>query len=274
MNPSIRRRAGVTLAWTALGLMAYGPACMAQSTSDEDDDSAWDVGIGAGAVYHPDYEGSDDYEIDPVPVLLLNYRDIIMLRGPGLMLDVFQLTGSELADDLSFGAIVKYDDGRERDDNTVLWNLTEIDSGMEAGVFAEYELGPVSFGLTAVTDTGTRHEGTLAELKIGYERALGMRLLGEVGISASWADDDYTQSYFGISARDAQASGLRQYTAEGGLKDAGVAASLHYLVSEHWRVTGRLAYRRLLGDAADSPLVEDEGAQNQAMGAVIVSYSF
>src|SRR5688500_18124252 len=75
MNPSIRRRAGVTLAWTALGLMAYGPACMAQSTSDEDDDSAWDVGIGAGAVYHPDYEGSDDYEVDPVPLLLLNYRD-------------------------------------------------------------------------------------------------------------------------------------------------------------------------------------------------------
>lgn len=272
MNPSIRRHVGVTLAWTALGLMAYGPASMAQS--DEDDDSAWEVGVGAGVVYHPDYEGSDDYEVDPVPLLLLNYRDIVMLRGPGLMIDVFQLTGSELAEDLSFGVIAKYDDGRERDDNTVLWNLTEIDSGMEAGVFAEYELGPVSFGLTAVTDTGTRHEGTVAELKIGYQRALGMRLHGEIGVSASWADDDYTQSYFGISARDSQASGLREYTAEGGLKDAGVAASLHYLVSEHWRVTGRLAYRRMLGDAADSPLVEDEGSQNQAMGAVIVSYSF
>lgn len=275
MNSSIRRRAGVSLAWTTLGLMAYWPACMAQSqTDDDDDDSAWEVGLGAGAVYHPDYEGSDDYEVDPIPLLMVSYRDIIILRGPALMIDAFKLTGSELSEDLSFGPMVKYDMGRERNDNTVLWNLTEIDQGMEAGVFAQYELGPVTFGLTAVQDIDSRHEGTLAELKIGYQRALGSRLHGEIGIAASWADDDYTQSYFGISARDAQASGLREFAAKGGLKDAGVSASLHYLVNEHWRVTGMLAYRRLLGDAADSPLVEDEGSQNQAMGAVIVSYSF
>jgi outer membrane scaffolding protein for murein synthesis (MipA/OmpV family) len=132
----------------------------------------------------------------------------------------------------------------------------------------------VSFGLTAAQDLGTRHEGTSAEFKIEYGAALAPRLQGQIGASVSWADDDYTQSYFGISTAESQASGLREFTAESGLKDAGVSASLHYLINEHWRVTGRLAYRRLLGDAADSPLVEDEGSQNQASGAVIVSYSF
>lgn len=275
MNPFSRRSVGVSFAWTTLGLMAYWPAGMAQSQpDDEDDDSAWEVAMGAGAIYHPDYEGSDDYEVDPIPLLLINYRDIVMLRGPGLTIDVLELSGSELAENLSFGAILKYDFGRERDDNPVLRNLAEIDSGMEAGVFAEYEVGPMSFELTAVQDTGTRHEGTTAELKIEYQRAFGKRLHGEIGVAASWADDDYTQSYFGISAQDAQRSGLREFAAEGGLKNAGVGASLHYLVNEHWRITGMLAYRRLLGDAADSPLVEDSGSQNQASGAVMVSYSF
>ena len=156
----------------------------------------------------------------------------------------------------------------------MLRHLTEIDQGAEGGLFAEYEWGPVSFGLTAAQDLGTRHEGTSAEFKIEYGAALASRLHGQIGASVSWADDDYTQSYFGISTAESQASGLREFTAESGLKDAGVSASLHYLVNEHWRVTGRLAYRRLLGDAADSPLVEDEGSQNQASGAVIVRYSF
>jgi outer membrane scaffolding protein for murein synthesis (MipA/OmpV family) len=252
--------------------MTYSASGIAQSQPG--DDTAWNVTLGAGASYSPDYEGSDDYEVDPLPLIAINYRDFIRLRGTGLTIDFLGLSDSKFAEAFSFGALVKYDDGREANDNPVLRRLTDIDQGADGGLFAEYELGPVSFGLTAVQDLGTRHEGTTAEFKIEYGRALASRLRGQIDASVSWADDDYTQSYFGISAADSQASGLREFTAESGLKDAGVSASLHYLINEHWRVTGRLAYRRMLGDAADSPLVEDEGSQHQASGAVIVSYGF
>jgi MipA family protein len=267
-----RHISGATFAASAFAFMSCTSSGVAQSQSAED--SAWEISLGAGAMYHPDYEGSDDYEVDALPLIAINYRDFIMLRGPALTIDVFELSGSKLAEDLSFGALVKYDMGREADDNPILRLLPEIDQGVNAGLFVEYEWGPVSFGLSAVQDMGTRHEGTLAELQIGYERALASRLHSQIEASVTWADDDYTQSYFGIAAAQAQASGLRQFTAEGGVKDVGIATSLHYLVNEHWRITGRLAYRRLLGDAADSPLVEDFGSQNQASGAVIFSYSF
>lgn len=272
MKSSNPRIAGLTLVGSSLGLMAYCANGMAQSRPD--DGSVWDVSLGAGAIYHPDYEGSDDYEVDAIPLLAISYRDFIKLRGPALSVDFLGLSDGKLAENLSFGALVKFDMGREADDNPVLRHLGEIDQGAEGGLFAEYELGPVTFAMTAVHDLGTRHEGTLAELKIEYGHMLVSRMYGQLGVSATWADDDYTQSYFGISTTQAQASGLRAFSAEGGLKDAGIAASLHYMVNEHWRVTGRLAYRRLLGDAADSPLVEDEGSQNQASGAVIVGYSF
>jgi outer membrane scaffolding protein for murein synthesis (MipA/OmpV family) len=272
VNSGDRRISGATFAGSAFALMTCAATSVAQSQPRED--SAWEVSLGAGALYNPDYDGSDEYEVDPLPLIAINYRDFIMLRGPALMVDVFQLSGSKLAENLSFGALVKYDLGREANDNPILRHLPDIDGGAEAGLFAEYELGPVTFELSAVQDTGSRHEGAVAEFAIAYGHMLASRLRGQVEASVAWADDDYTQSYFGVAAAQAQASGLREFAAEGGLKDAGVSASLHYLLNEHWRITGRLAYRRLLGDAADGPLVEDYGSQNQASGAVVVSYSF
>jgi outer membrane scaffolding protein for murein synthesis (MipA/OmpV family) len=35
-----------------------------------------------------------------------------------------------------------------------------------------------------------------------------------------------------------------------------------------------VAYKRLLGDAADSPVVDDEGDPNQFVGAMLLIYRF
>jgi outer membrane protein len=244
------------------------------AASQEQQDDAWSFSLGAGAMYRPDYDGSDDYEVRGLPILGVNYRDIVVLRGPSLMIDVIQMTGTGLADNLSFGPLVKFDPGREADDNPVLRNLDDIDDGALAGAFVGYELGPVELQLTVAQDATSRHEGLVAEIQAGYGFMLAQRLRAQFEVSSTWANDDYTQAYFGITGAQAQASGLRQFTAKGGVKDAEASVSLHYLLSERWRVSGRLGYRRLVGDAADSPLVEDEGSANQASGALFVSYQF
>jgi outer membrane scaffolding protein for murein synthesis (MipA/OmpV family) len=270
--PHLRYRTATTLAITSL--IACSSTAGAQERDSEGKQEVWSISLGAGALYRPDYEGSDDYEVRAIPVLNISYRDFIILRGPALKIDVFQLTGSELSRDLSFGPLVKYDLGREANDNPVLRDLAEVDGGLDAGFFAEYQLGPVSFGISAVQDTGDRHGGTLAQLQVDYGRPLGARLYAQFDASATWADDKYTRSYFGITPAEAQASGLRPFVASGGVKDVGTSVSLTYLLSRHWRVTGRLAYRSLLGDAADSPLVEDEGWKQQTNIALFASYEF
>lgn len=118
------------------------------AASQEQQDDAWSFNLGAGAMYRPDYDGSDDYEVRGLPILGVNYRDIVVLRGPSLMIDVIQMTGTGLADNLSFGPLVKFDPGREADDNPVLRNLDDIDDGALAGAFVGYELGPVELQLT------------------------------------------------------------------------------------------------------------------------------
>lgn len=266
MNGSV----GGAAAILAVSLLAFTRMAASQDRQDE----SWSVNLGAGAMYRPDYEGSDDYEVRGLPIVGINYRDIIVLRGPSLMIDVVELSGTGLAENLSFGPLVKFDPGREADDNPILRNLGDIDQGALAGVFIGYELGPVELELEVAQDATSRYEGFIAEIKAGYGFMLAQRLRAQFEISGSWSNDDYTQAYFGITQAQAQASGLRQYTAEAGMKDASASFSLHYLASEHWRVSGRFGYRRLLGDAADSPLVEDEGSANQASAAVFVSYQF
>ena len=266
----MNRSVGGAAALLAVSLVSFTTTAASQEQQEE----SWSFNLGAGAMYRPDYEGSDDYEVRGLPVLGVNYRDIVVLQGPSLKVDVIELTGTELAKNLSFGPLVKFDQGREADDNPILRNLGDIDRGALAGVFIGYELGPVELQLSVAQDATSRYEGLIAEIQAGYGFMLTQRLHAQIQLSSTWADDDYTQAYFGITGDQSRASGLRAFTAAAGVKDAGAAFSLNYVLTEHWRVTGRLAYRGLLGDAADSPLVEDQGSANQASAALFASYRF
>ena len=43
---------------------------------------------------------------------------------------------------------------------------------------------------------------------------------------------------------------------------------------EQWGFMGLLSYKHLLGDAEDSPVVDDEGDANQFSGGILVFYKF
>ncbi len=79
---------------------------------------------------------------------------------------------------------------------------------------------------------------------------------------------------FGISAAQSASSarGLAQHDASSGLKDAGLSIDLGYSITENNSAFGGVQYSRLLGDAADSPLVADEGSENQLGAFLGLSY--
>ncbi len=43
---------------------------------------------------------------------------------------------------------------------------------------------------------------------------------------------------------------------------------------QHWGFMGLVSYKLLLDDAEDSPVVDDEGDENQFSGGVLVFYKF
>lgn len=271
-----------TAALSAMAAFALSSAALAQQNlqqpgqkpADKAGKSDWDIRLGAGGLFQPDYEGSDDYEVKPLPLLMVNYRDLVFLRGTTLGANAITLQGPNPGDKLQIGPLVRYSFGRDEDDNDDLRGLGDIDGGVEIGGFITYTTGPWSAGLTLFRDVSDAHDGLTAELSAGHRLALGPKLMLRSKISTTWADDDYTQSFYGVTATQAARSGMRQYEAESGFKDAGITFDLDYRVTENWSVTGRVGYKRLLGDAADSPLVADRGSENQFITGLFVSYKF
>jgi outer membrane scaffolding protein for murein synthesis (MipA/OmpV family) len=77
------------------------------------------------------------------------------------------------------------------------------------------------------------------------------------------------ESYFKIDGNNAARSGLDTYDAGGGFKDIGLNVMTTFKPWEHWGFMGLLGYKRLIGDAEDSPVVEDEGEANQFSGGCL-----
>ncbi|MFN4164453.1 MAG: MipA/OmpV family protein [Ferrovibrio sp.] len=234
----------------------------------------WDIRLGAGALYQPDYEGSDDYEVAPLPLISISYRDLVFLRGPSLGVNAFTWQGPRPTDKLQLGPLVRYQMGRDEDDNDDLRGMGDIDSGAELGAFLNYSAGPWSAGVTVFQDVSSAHDGLTAKFAGGYRHSFGPKLRARAELSTTWASDDYTETFFGVTALQSQRSGMRRFQAEGGIKDVGLTLDLDYSLTQHWGLTGRLGYKRLLGDAADSPLVEDRGSPDQLMTGLFLSYKF
>lgn len=237
----------------------------------QEGDGDWQIMAGVGSIYHPDYLGSDDLELQAVPFFSIDYRDRVFLRGPELGVNVVRPgNGFEAGAMLRYSFLIS----REEDDNDALRGLGDLDGAIEAGVFAEYELGRWSAGLELFRDVSDEHDGSTAELGVGYAVPLGTRAVLEIEASTAWVDDDYMQAYFGISPAQSVASGLPDYTAEAGFRSAGLTLGLNYRLTDRWLLANRLAYDRLLGDAADSPIVTDDGSRNQTRLMLFLGYRF
>ena len=86
----------------------------------------------------------------------------------------------------------------------------------------------------------------------------------------SFADAEYMNTYFGVSAAETKTSGFSAFDAGAGFKSVGIATSARYEITSNWAIEGEAAYDRLVGDAAASP-VTGVGSRDQfsfRLGAV------
>lgn len=254
-----------------VAVVAYGTVS-AQAAEDnstsEQTQSKWSIIIGGGGAYMPDYEGSDDYEFQPIPFASVVYDDFIFIRGPSLGVNLLNYEGFKA------GPIARYSFGRDEDDNNALEGLGDVDDSIELGGFIKYEIGIWSADLTVTQDVAGGHEGLLAEASTGIAVPLTENLRSSIEASATWADSNYMETYFGVSSAQSAASGYSVYDADGGFKDVGVTLGLDYMFTDRIGIGGRAQYKLLLGDAADSPIVADEGSEDQFLSTLFLTYRF
>ena len=216
--------------------------------------------VGGFVVLAPKYEGSDEYEVSGFPILApsgfgIGDDGFIQFRGPDdLRVRVLNFGGFEA------GPLLGWRFDRDEDDSERLWGLGDVDGGFVLGGYVAYRMGPLMPFVSYHHQVGGDDTGGVLRFGAEARTTLAPGLAVSATVGASYADEDYHDAYFSISPFQsaASAAGLAVYDAGAGIKDVYVGLTADVPVGADWtlKLSGR--YARLVGDAADSPVVESE----------------
>ena len=265
-------------------LVAVAAPGMAVAQDDPDGGVKWTLGAGVAAV--PDYEGSDDYEAAPIPLLRADWGRGYNVSISGSTLNAFQIRGNAVPNDLfsggriEAGPLANFRPERDEVDNDRVDDLEDVDPAFEMGAFVGYVhefQGPKGPTLGAnfqfAADVTDEHDGWLLQPGIDFMYPFGDFRLNARTFS-TYATSGYMDTYFGIDSDDARRSGLDEFDADSGFKDWGIGLGLNYSITPAWTIGVLGRYTLLLDDAEDSPVTEDEGSEHQFVGGMLVSFTF
>jgi outer membrane scaffolding protein for murein synthesis (MipA/OmpV family) len=249
----------------ALAMFAGTPA----QAQDENEDAPRRTRIGLGPQFVPSYPGSDRLSVRP-------FIDVSRARGDETF--VFEAADESAGFSLwqrngfAFGPAIGIEGSRTARD--VGAPLRKVGFTVEAGGFVQYALTP-AVRLRAELRQGIGgHKGLIGSVGADYILRDGDRWLVSLGPRITLSSDRYQRAYFGVSAADAAATGLRPFTATGRVQAAGVTAGLLRQFTPRWGIMGYAKYDRLVGDAARSPVVRAFGSRDQLSGGVALTYTF
>ncbi|MFT4013740.1 MAG: MipA/OmpV family protein [Paracoccus sp. (in: a-proteobacteria)] len=234
------------LAIALLSVSVLAAPAAAQSLRGMDQFS-FDAGL--GLTYGPDYMGAGDDGASPW----------IILRNPRLGGEQGQKQGLAITPSVNF--IGKRDAG----DSDSLSGMDDIGVTGELGLRLSYVSGPVtSYGAMRKGFGG--HSGLVGEIGTKYRYDASDKLSLWTGVELELGDDEFTGTYFGVTDAESLASGHAAYDPDGGAYQAKLSLEARYMLTPDTSLIGRVTYGHLLGDAADSPLVQDKGAPSISLG--------
>lgn len=210
------------------------------------------VDLGLGAAYKPTYQGSDEFKASPWLIM----RDL-RLRGVG--------AGEDSG--FSISPNVNLTGKRDSDDSDSLRGLDDVDRAYELGLKATYNIGQTTAYATMRKGFGGHH-GITGELGATYRFETTDRMTFWAGLEAGYGNSEYNETYFGITDSEAARTDYQTYTPGGGFNSAGLSLEGRYELTPNTAILGTVKFSRLLGDAGDSPIVEDRTQPSIKLGIV------
>lgn len=250
-------------------LLASFVAGQALAGGLSDGDGQLGLQVGGAVLVKPKFEGAKSYDVVGAPIVAPAGSDgngVVQFKGvDDLRFRLFDYAGFEA------GPLVGYRFDRDESDAATLNGLGDVDGGVVAGGFVAYRMGLVKPFLSYHHQVTGDDTGGIARLGVEARIPVFDRFKLTATGGVTWADDDYMQSFFGVTALQSAASGLAAFNAEAGVKDVFFGISADVPVTDRWSVKLSGRYTHLVGDAADSPIVETE---SQWQGGVGLTYRF
>lgn len=233
----------------------------------------WRFTVGGGLAVAPDYEGSDDYKLVPIPTAIAkkgNYR--VRLFGLYVESNVLDHPNWRL------GPSANYRSGYNNVENNDVQHLKNRGGSFELGVKGgyQYHIGTSTLGgyLQFLHDVSDGHDGYLISPSIEYAAPLAPSWSVVMQGNTTYASGDYMSHYFSVNQQESARTGIDTNNADADFKDVTFNVGFVYHITQSWNLSLLGQYKRLVGDAADCPVVDDEGDKNNFAGGFTVTYTW
>lgn len=243
--------------------------------------------LGVGLGYGAQYEGGDEYEIFPAPLIQGKLGGIeISPRPGGIALDLIP-DGEDPRIGFSFGPVIRYRanrTGKIKDPQVAA--LGKLDAAVEVGANAGVTVYKLLSDYDALTissdlryDIAGAHKGRVIAPGISYFTPLSRAAAVVLSVSGEFVDDKYADYNFSVSPTGALVSGLPAFQAKGGLKSYGPTLLGVYdfdgnLLNGGLSAFALAGYSRLAGDARRSPITSIAGSPDQWIVGAGLAYTF
>ncbi len=256
----------ITLGIAAAAIFSATPAF----AQDDEDDRPLVISFGAGVQFVPEYPGSNQLKLGPLFTGGARREgDPIPGRAPD---DGFGFSLTGRGGRVEIGPMIAFQGERDEDDAGAA--IGDVDFAFEPGVFLNVNVSD-DVRLRAEARHGfDGHEGWLGDLGMDYFLRPDERSVISIGPRVRLADEEYMQTYYGVTPAQALTSGLPAFDADGGVRAVGVVAGLTRELSRNFGIYAYAQYDRLIGDAMNSPIVQQLGSENQFAAGIALFFNF
>ena len=248
-------------------------------------DDTW-INIGFGVAFSPSYSGSNDYVFSPLPVVQGSVNGVdISPRPAGLAFDF--IADPDQGAGFAFGPAIRLrNDRADQIEDPVVIAAGELDRAVEVGIATGVsfprQLNPfdsLSLNADVRWDVAGAHGGMVIEPSITYFTPVDRGTIVSLSLGTEYVSDDFADYYYTVSSAQSAASGLPQFTADGGFTK--VSATLltgidldGNALNGGWGAVLIGGYSRLVGDAKNNPYTAVRGTANQVFVGIGLGYTF
>lgn len=223
--------------------------------------------VGAAVIAGYKYLGSDERRVSAFPGI--DYR-----WANGWFAGFSTGVGYKFKSDpqWQYGLRLAADLGRKEDRSSALHGLGDINPRPEAGAFLNWYASP-GFTLTSSVRYGAGNDRRGLVVDVGARHGLQLAPQWRLGfsVSATYANRNYMQSYFGITPEQSANSGYAVSEVGAGLRDVRAGVSLTHIINRDWAATLGVNATSLQGDAKDAAIVRE---RTPVTGLLGIGYRF